>query len=111
MYYLKKRLEVAGAHCLTLDYESKCTNMHGHNWIITVYCKAEQLNSNGMVTDFTKIKEAVMVLDHKNINTILPEGMNPTAENIAKWIVDMVPNCYRADVIESENNEASYVQD
>jgi len=31
-------MEIAGAHRLELDYESKCSNLHGHNWIVTVYC-------------------------------------------------------------------------
>ena len=34
--------------------------------------------------------------------------LDHTAENIAKWIVDTVPHCYKATVVESENNEASY---
>jgi len=41
MYYIKKTIEVAGAHQLTLDYPSKCCTLHGHNWIITIYCKAK----------------------------------------------------------------------
>lgn len=107
MYYVKKTLEVSAAHRLILDYESKCTNLHGHNWVITVYCKAETLNQNGMVCDFTHIKDLIMgTLDHKVINDVLP--FNPTAENIAKWVVDSIPECYRADVQESENNIASY---
>ncbi|MBQ6659367.1 MAG: 6-carboxytetrahydropterin synthase, partial [Prevotella sp.] len=40
MYYVKKTMEISAAHQLQLDYESKCTNLHGHNWIITVYCKS-----------------------------------------------------------------------
>ena len=31
MYYVSKRMEVAGAHRLDLPYESKCSNLHGHN--------------------------------------------------------------------------------
>ena len=107
MFYIKKRLEVAGAHKLTLDYESKCQNLHGHNWIIEVECKSEKLNQNGMLVDFTHIKKAIHErLDHKYINDIV--DFNPTAENIAKWVVENVPLCFRAKVIESENNEASY---
>ena len=69
MFYIKKRLEVAGAHKLTLDYESKCQNLHGHNWIIEVECKSEKLNQNGMLVDFTHIKKAIDErLDHKYIN-------------------------------------------
>jgi 6-pyruvoyltetrahydropterin/6-carboxytetrahydropterin synthase len=43
MYYIKKRMEIVGSHCLHLDYEGKCRNMHGHNWIIAVYCKSIKL--------------------------------------------------------------------
>ena len=107
MYYVKKRLEIAACHRLELSYESKCANLHGHNWIITVYCKAKKLNADGMIVDFKHIKNMVSdKLDHGNLNELLP--FNPTAENMAKWIVDTVPNCYKADVQESENNIATY---
>lgn len=83
MYYITKTLEISAAHRLTLDYESKCTNLHGHNWIITVYCRAKELNSNGMVTDFTHIKREVSdKLDHACLNDVLP--FNPMAENMAR---------------------------
>lgn len=110
MYYVTKRIEISASHRLNLDYESKCTAMHGHNWIITVHCRAKELNANGMVTDFTLIKQKVKErLDHAVLNDVLP--FNPTAENIARWIVETVPNCYRADVQESEGNIASYEAD
>lgn len=110
MYYVTKRIEISASHRLELDYPSKCTGMHGHNWVITVHCRAENLNQNGMVTDFSLIKRLVKDnLDHAVLNERLP--FNPTAENIARWIVDNVPNCYRADVQESEGNTASYTTD
>ena len=56
MYYIQKTLTISAAHNLTLSYESKCEQLHGHNWVITVYCKAKELNKDGMVTDFTHIK-------------------------------------------------------
>ena len=110
MYTVIKRMEVSAAHFLKLSYPSKCENLHGHNWIITVYCRSEELNSDGMVVDFTHIKEVVMGnLDHKCINDVLP--CNPTAENIAKWICDQIPFCYRVDVQESEGNTVIYEKD
>lgn len=108
MYYIKKRMEVAGCHRLALSYPSKCANLHGHNWIITVYCKAETLNPDGMVCDFTHIKEGVHGrLDHGNFNDLLP--FNPTAENIAAWICGQYAECFMVTIQESEGNIASYV--
>lgn len=48
MYYVSKRMEIAGSHRLELSYESACTRLHGHNWIVTVYCRAATLNADGM---------------------------------------------------------------
>ena len=106
MYTVTKRMEVSGAHCLQLPYESKCTRLHGHNWIIDVTCQREKLDENGMVVDFTHIKDVVMQLDHAFINDIVKT--NPTAENIAKWIHDQIPFCTRVSVQESEGNVAIY---
>jgi 6-pyruvoyltetrahydropterin/6-carboxytetrahydropterin synthase len=110
MYYTKKIIEISASHSLKLNYESKCRDMHGHNWIITVYCKAEKLNENGMVVDFSALKKQIkQKFDHKNLNEVV--DFNPTAENIARWIVENVSNCYRADVQESLENTASYERD
>ena len=107
MYYMTKRMEIAGAHRLTLPYESKCRDLHGHNWLVTVHCRAERLDENGMVCDFTEVKRLIHDrLDHKFLNDVVP--FNPTAENIARWICENVPNCWRVDVQESEGNVASY---
>ena len=109
MYYVSKRMEIAGAHNLKLDYESKCSNIHGHNWIVTVYLKSEELDHNGMVMDFTQIKKRIHnKLDHQYINNVIGET-NPTAENMAKWIHDEIGDkCYKVSVQESEGNTAVY---
>lgn len=116
MYKITKKLEVAGAHKLELPYESKCSNLHGHNWIITVELQSEELTEYGMVMDFTHIKKLIHEpLDHSYINEVIP-GMNPTAENIAKWIADTLTGefdgiyvvCTRVEVEESPNNTAIY---
>lgn len=110
MYYVIKRMEISGSHRLDLSYQSKCSQVHGHNWIITVYCAARRLNADGMVCDFKQIKDTIHdALDHKHLNDILP--FNPTAENIAHWVVERIPQCYKAIVRESEGNTAVYVDD
>lgn len=110
MYIVKKRIEISAAHSLRLSYQSKCDNLHGHNWIITVYCRSMELNEDGMVIDFAHIKKAITSrLDHQNLNEVLP--FNPTAENIARWVCEQLPCCYKVEVQESENNIAIYEKD
>lgn len=107
MYTVTKKIEISAAHFLNLPYESKCKNLHGHNWIIFVTCKSETLDESGMVIDFVKIKEIVNQLDHANINEIFGK-INPTAENIARWLCEKIPHCVRVEVQESEGNIATY---
>lgn len=120
MYYVSKRMEIAGAHKLNLDYESKCKNLHGHNWLVTVYCRANKLNHNGMVIDFKSVKNKVHgTFDHSFVNDLIGD-VNPTAENMAEIICEMVNEifslpsedgdgeCYKVSVQESEGNVAVY---
>ena len=110
MFTVIKRIEVSAAHSLRLSYKSKCENVHGHNWSITVYCRSEELNADGMVVDFSLIKNVVKnQLDHHNLNEVL--SVNPTAENIAYWVCSQIPHCYKVEVRESEGNTAIYEKD
>lgn len=103
-------MEISAAHRLNLSYKSKCQNLHGHNWHVTIYCKAEELNQDGMVCDFTHIKKAIHEkLDHQYLNDILP--FNPTAENMARWMCEQIPTCYKVSVQESDGNIATYEKD
>ena len=78
--------------------------------MITVYCRSKELNADGMVIDFSHIKKAVKSkLDHQNLNDILP--FNPTAENIARWVCEQIPSCFKVEVKESEGNTAIYEED
>lgn len=113
MYYVIKRLEIAGAHHLYLDYSSKCINLHGHNWIVTIHCKSEKLNERGMVIDFNIIKKLITdKFDHQYFNKIPPfDSINPTAENMAREFCNLIPFCYKVEVQESEGNIAIYEKD
>lgn len=110
MFEITKRIVFSAAHSLNLDYPSKCAEMHGHNWAVYITCQAEELDKNGMVYDFTKLKSFVMDLfDHRNLNVAFKE--NPTAENIAAFIAKAVgPKCIKVRIIESEGNEACYIR-
>lgn len=106
MFIVKKHLEISAAHRLTLDYPSKCQTLHGHNWNIDVTCQSETLDHNGMVCDFTLIKQKIEEkLDHQDITDVM--GKNPTAENIAYYIATLVgPLCTEVQVQESAGNLA-----
>ena len=107
LYTVSKRMEIAAAHQLDLPYESKCRNLHGHNYIVHVYCKSEELNSEKMVVDFAKIKNLIQEpLDHHYLNDII-EG-NPTAENMTDWIMNIVNDFMKTDDIGANNSGICY---
>jgi len=120
MYTISKRIEIAGSHRLNLDYDSPCSELHGHNWNVIVEVQGERLNENGMLIDFKHIKEIVNQLDHSHINDHI--SLNPTAENMAFWIAfeiqkrineewegDEIPCISKVSVQESEGNLACYI--
>lgn len=110
IYCISKQMMVSASHRLKLDYESKCTRLHGHNWKITVFLASKEKDKNGMVADFTEIKRRIHgYLDHGDLNELL--DFNPTAENIAEWCVGQFPQCYKAVVEETEGNLAMAIDD
>jgi 6-pyruvoyltetrahydropterin/6-carboxytetrahydropterin synthase len=91
----RMRLDVefyfAAAHRLP-RYEGPCFRLHGHNYKFFVTVEGDVDPKTGMIADFGKIKEVVgeEVLsraDHRNLNDVLD---NPTAENIARWIWEVL---------------------
>lgn len=108
MFYLEKTIEISVAHKLELDYDSKCQGLHGHNLQVIIFCKSETLDKNGMVIDFETIKDKVNILDHCYLN---PTVSQPTSENIAQYICEMIPKCYKVKVVESKDNEITFEKD
>lgn len=107
MYYISKKMQIAASHHLATALPSKCSRTHGHNYEIEVFCKSSELNSDGMVVDFSTIKKEVFdCLDHRDLNEVLP--FNPTSENLARWICERIPNCYKVIVCETSSSTAIY---
>lgn len=94
-----------------VGHENKCRHLHGHNYRIFFKCTSDQLDELGRVIDFTVIKEKLCMWlenqwDHKmilwekdpllkDLKQLIPEDIvevpfNPTAENIAMYLVKNV---------------------
>jgi len=75
-----------------MNHKGKCKNLHGHNYYIIVKIESENLDENGFIIDFSRIKEIINELDHK---TIL-EKNDPLVENLkdqALFLLDEPPSC------------------
>jgi len=107
MYEIHKVIEISGAHWLTVPYESKCSNLHGHNWLCTIVCRVNdgELNESGMVIDFAHVSQIVKQFDHKCLNDFLTQ---PTAELFAKYLCDLIPYCVRVEIEETRGNKVIY---
>lgn len=103
-----------------VGHEGKCRHLHGHNYRVHFYCQSTELDSVGRVVDFSVIKEKLCMWleenwDHKFLawekdeflselfevdkqhqhQVLFEESLvwlpfNPTAENMAKYLVDVV---------------------
>lgn len=94
-----------------VGHEGKCQYLHGHNYRIHFVIQAQELDSIGRVIDFAVIKDRLCLwlednYDHKFLiwseDPLLPElqkiasdslvitSFNPTAENIAKYLVEEI---------------------
>ncbi len=90
MYELKIITHMACAHQLR-EFEGRCENLHGHNWKIEVFVTGNELEPNGILIDFKRIKsvteKVIDELDHKFLNDLeYFKGVNPSSENIARYI-------------------------
>ncbi|MEE8328476.1 MAG: 6-carboxytetrahydropterin synthase QueD [Thermodesulfovibrionia bacterium] len=122
MYELMIEAQFSSAHQLR-GYKGKCENLHGHNWKVQVMVSSEKLNETGLVIDFDELKKTVeellSTLDHFVLNEIFPfTELNPSSENIAKWIYDSLKKkttnrniaLVSVTVWESETASATYYE-
>lgn len=105
MFSISRDFSFCYGHRL-LNYEGKCRNLHGHNGLVRVTLSAGELNSTGMVRDFSELKEVLggwidENLDHRMIlaendpllpiltatqTAVFPMKTNPTAEHLAELL-------------------------
>jgi 6-pyruvoyltetrahydropterin/6-carboxytetrahydropterin synthase len=92
-------------------HENKCSYLHGHNYRIHFVVAGKALDSVGRVLDFSVIKSKLCMwlednFDHKfllwekdpllsplqdiDFDSIVPVKFNPTAENIAEYLVEEI---------------------
>jgi 6-pyruvoyltetrahydropterin/6-carboxytetrahydropterin synthase len=114
----------SSAHQLR-GYRGKCENLHGHNYKIEIYARGRELNEVGLLVDFVELKQAadeiVNFLDHRNINELPPfdEELNPSAENLARFILERVAGrvtdarveVYKVRCFETPTSVATYQLD
>ena len=94
MFQVSVEETFSAGHALR-GYRGKCENVHGHNYRVRVTVEGPQLDSIGLLCDFTDIKRAVREviagLDHQFINDLPAfRSVNPSAENLAKYFYDQV---------------------
>lgn len=85
---IKLHTEVAIDSCHELKgYDGACSRLHGHTWFLEVWIKgnSDQLDKDGILFDFGRVKDIKEKYDHRFINDIPPfDKYNPTAENISQ---------------------------
>jgi len=120
MYEIIVKHHFSSAHRL-IDYDGECKNLHGHNWKVKVFARAEELNKIGISLDFKDFKRIAKAEIDKYDHVYLNEhpsfkDINPTAENIARILFEELSEkinndnlrIHMIEVWESENNGMRY---
>jgi 6-pyruvoyltetrahydropterin/6-carboxytetrahydropterin synthase len=107
-----RRVQFCSGHRV-LNHESKCANMHGHNYVAMFHAVSEQLDSIGRVIDFSVLKERLggwiderwdhtFIVNHEDWEVMQAleavsrkkpyfiAEWNPTAENMASYLLHTV---------------------
>ncbi len=85
-YILTLKHHFESSHRLE-NYEGQCARLHGHRWEVEITIEAPDLK-NDMVADFDRLRSLVDEFDHVNLNEVV--GFNPTAENLARHIKELI---------------------
>ncbi|MCF6202709.1 MAG: 6-carboxytetrahydropterin synthase QueD [Methylococcaceae bacterium] len=67
MYTITKEVYFCYGHRL-MNHKGKCKNLHGHSVKASISIQQEQLNEQGMVCDFSDIKELVTSYIDQNLD-------------------------------------------
>ncbi len=89
-------------------YRGTCEEIHGHNYRVEAVVGSEDLDRIGLSLDFRHLRKALQAvlkeLGHRMLNeTAQFREMNPSAENIARWIFEELSGALAeegADLIE-----------
>lgn len=120
MYLLNVTDSFTAGHRLC-GYDGACANLHGHNWKVRVGIACDKLDEIGMALDYGIIKGVLRNIldqfDHQYLNDLpLLGGMNPTSENLARIIFEMMATGLReydaevreVEIFESERSSVIY---
>ena len=95
-----------------LNHEGKCANLHGHNYLVEFHVTGNEIDELGRVVDFSVLNKlfkswidehwdhgfllwvqdsnAIDALKQVKPTKIYPLPYNPTAENMARYLLDEI---------------------
>jgi 6-pyruvoyltetrahydropterin/6-carboxytetrahydropterin synthase len=106
-YEITKEFRFEAAHRLHRNYSGKCTNNHGHSWMVRLHMEGTSLDEKDMLIDFQDVKALKTWIDdnldhatllweedpmcnyiRESAQRIYITKKNPTSEHIAEIILE-----------------------
>jgi 6-pyruvoyltetrahydropterin/6-carboxytetrahydropterin synthase len=89
MYFISKQFHFSASHRLEhLPENHPCYRLHGHNYVVELILRTNELDRNGFVVDYRELEPFKRIidneLDHRHLNDILPDMTS--AECLAQWL-------------------------
>ena len=69
-------------------HEGHCSRIHGHNWSIKLTFASAELDSNGFVIDFGKLRYLKAWIDQHLDHACAISSQDPHLENMKQWEAD-----------------------
>ena len=108
---IMKRIDFCAGHRL-VGHGGKCENLHGHNYRLDIHVSADELDEVGRVIDFADLKcvfkkwiddnwdhgfilsendqNAIQAVQQVTPHKLYLIPLNPTAENMARYLLEFV---------------------
>lgn len=122
VFTIRKTFKFEAAHRLTTSFSRKCQQVHGHSYKLELFLQTDELNEDGMVIDFGRVKQLFQdkleLWDHRivlqrgdlvsrKLMEVVADGypcigliivdFNPTAENMAKFFYELLEKEFYAN--------------
>jgi 6-pyruvoyltetrahydropterin/6-carboxytetrahydropterin synthase len=115
MYQISKQFHFSGSHAQAqLPADNPCRRLHGHNYVLEIVLRAEELNEVGFVVDYKDLRPLKEYIDdefdHRHLNDVIGDitSVEALCKHFYEWCKERWPQTYAIRISETPKTWAEY---